>query len=94
MTGIGSAWFLVFGPRMSGSKPTTANRPIGSIRAVVQLVEPIGSDTFVELGAGETSIVSRVAPDAGLRIGEPVRARLNPGLIHLFEHAAGRRINR
>jgi hypothetical protein len=46
----------------------------------------------VELGAGDATVVARVAPDAGLRIGESVQASLTPGRIHLFERATGQRI--
>ena len=64
----------------------------GSFRAAVQLLEPIGSDTFVELGAGDATVVARVAPDAGLTIGESVQASLAPGRIHLFDRERGQRI--
>ena len=65
---------------------------IGAFNAAVQLLEPIGSDTFVELGAGDATVVARVAPDTGLRIGEDVQASLTPGRIHLFEREQGQRI--
>ena len=41
--------------------------------AKVGLIEPIGSDTFVELEAGEASIVARVDPDLSLALDQPVR---------------------
>ena len=65
---------------------------IGAFGAAIQLLEPIGSDTFVELGAGDATVVARVAPDTGLRIGEHVQASLTPGRIHLFEREQGQRI--
>ncbi len=68
--------------------------PIGSFPASVQLLEPIGSDTFVELAAGEATVVARVAPDVRLAIGEPVQATLAPGRIHLFDRVSGGRIVR
>ena len=40
--------------------------------AKVGLMEPIGSDTFVELEAGDTSIVARVDPDLSLALDQPV----------------------
>ncbi len=66
--------------------------PIGSFGAAVHLLEPIGSDTFVELGAGDATVVARVAPDAALKIGESVQASLTPGRIHLFDRTTGQRI--
>ncbi|MBM4409073.1 MAG: ABC transporter ATP-binding protein [Chloroflexi bacterium] len=65
----------------------------GSFEASVQLLEPIGSDTFVELAAGPASIVARVNPDLPLEIGQLVRAEMSPGRVHLFERKGGERIN-
>ena len=65
----------------------------GSFEASVQLLEPIGSDTFVELAAGPASIVARVHPDLPLEIGQLVRAEMSPGRVHLFERQSGERIN-
>jgi multiple sugar transport system ATP-binding protein len=66
--------------------------PARSFKATVQLLEPIGSDTFVELSAGDATVVARVAPDAGLQLGQTVTAELTPGRIHLFEREQGERI--
>src|SRR3954471_5511514 len=65
----------------------------GSFEASVQLLEPIGSDTFVELAVGPASIVARVNPDLPLDIGQLVRAEMAPARIHLFERTNGDRIN-
>jgi multiple sugar transport system ATP-binding protein len=72
----------------SGAPPD----PARSFNATVQLLEPIGSDTFVELSAGDATIVARVPPDAGLTIGQTVTAELTSGRIHLFEREQGERI--
>jgi ABC-type sugar transport system ATPase subunit len=66
----------------------------GAIEATVELLEPVGSDTFVELGVGGASIVARVAPDLALRIGQPVSVVLPPDRMHLFEAESGLRIDR
>jgi multiple sugar transport system ATP-binding protein len=65
----------------------------GSFEASVQLLEPIGSDTFVELAVGPASIIARVNPDLPLEIGQLVRAEMAPSRIHLFERTNGDRIN-
>ena len=65
----------------------------GSFQASVQLLEPIGSDTFVELAVGPATIIARVNPDLPLEIGQLVRAEMAPSRIHLFEKANGDRIN-
>ena len=41
---------------------------------------------------GDATVVARVAPDAGLAIGQTVTAELTPGRIHLFEREQGERI--
>ena len=64
----------------------------GSFEATIGLIEPIGSDTFVELLAGDATIVARVPPDAELAIGQPVRASLRPGRVHLFDEGSGERV--
>ena len=66
--------------------------PSHSFKASVQLLEPIGSDTFVELATGDATIVARVAPDLGLTLGQNVTAELTPGRVHLFEREHGERI--
>jgi multiple sugar transport system ATP-binding protein len=66
--------------------------PAHSFNAAVQLLEPIGSDTFVELATGDAMVVARVAPDAGLQLGQNVTVELLPDRIHLFEREQGERI--
>jgi multiple sugar transport system ATP-binding protein len=74
---------------VNGSEP-----PAGSFGATVELLEPIGSDTFVELQAGDATVVARVAPDVRLEIGQAVHAVFAPGRVHLFDREAGGRIIR
>jgi multiple sugar transport system ATP-binding protein len=64
----------------------------GAVAATVALLEPVGSDTFVELDVGGTSIVARVAPDLPLRIGQPVAVRLPSERMHLFDAETGLRL--
>lgn len=62
-----------------------------TFEATVQLLEPIGSDTYVELAVAGTSLVSRAAPDIPVTLGQVVLCRLS-GRIHLFDRATGVRI--
>ena len=61
---------------------------------VVQLIEPIGSDTFVELEAGGATVVARVHPDESLEIGQTVNVSVDAASVHLFEPSAGARLSR
>jgi multiple sugar transport system ATP-binding protein len=60
--------------------------------STVGLMEPIGSDTFVELLVGDATIVARVDPDADVAPSQSVSATLRPGGIHLFSRDSGERI--
>jgi multiple sugar transport system ATP-binding protein len=71
--------------------PAMARQP--GFEARVGLTEPIGSDTFVELAAGEASVVARVDPDLSLALDQPVGATLRRSGIHLFAKDTGERIN-
>ena len=63
-----------------------------TIPATVGLMEPIGSDTFVELDVGGATIVARVSPDSPISLGQPVSAELRPSGIHVFAKGTGERI--
>lgn len=55
--------------------------------------EPIGSDTFVELEAGPSTVVARIAPELEVALGERVTAVVKPGRVHLFDLETTERIN-
>jgi len=60
--------------------------------ASIGLMEPIGSDTFVELDIGTAQVVARVSPDLSISLGQPVSAQLRSSGIHLFDGGSGERI--
>jgi multiple sugar transport system ATP-binding protein len=64
----------------------------GSFPAVVRLVEPMGSDTFVELEIGAATLVARVTPDLNVVIGQKVCVDVAPGRIHVFDTSTGNRV--
>jgi ABC-type sugar transport system ATPase subunit len=63
-----------------------------TIPATVGLMEPIGSDTFVELDVSGTTIVARVSPDLPISLGQPVSAEFRPSAMHVFARGTGERI--
>ncbi len=65
-----------------------------SFDAEVRLIEPIGSDSFVELAVGDQLIVARVQPDREPALGDHVSVGVAPGRVHLFEAVSGERIAR
>ncbi len=59
----------------------------------VELLEPLGSDTFVEVRRGAHSLTARVEPEKAPRVGETVRLRLPWSRLHLFDATTEQRIN-
>jgi multiple sugar transport system ATP-binding protein len=64
-----------------------------SIDGKVMLVEPLGSDTLalVRLGTrdGAGEMTGRYAPEAALRVGDPIRLSLALSKFHLFDPETG-----
>jgi len=64
----------------------------GSLEAVVELVEPLGSETFVHLNTGRDSLVIRLNQMAQLNVGERCRVGIDLAKAHLFDPADGKAI--
>ncbi|MFM7171607.1 MAG: ABC transporter ATP-binding protein [Caldilinea sp.] len=58
----------------------------------VTLVEPLGSDTFVEVSHGSSAITARVTPDLHPRPGDHLRLRLPRQKLHIFDAKTGKRL--
>ena len=88
-------WSAVrLGVRAEDVKVTSGADDIHHLEGIVQLLEPVGSDIFVELGIGAASVTARVDPDMALEIGQKVHVGLGAGRIHLFSGEQGNRINK
>jgi multiple sugar transport system ATP-binding protein len=59
----------------------------------VGLLEPLGSDTYVEVNRGAVAITGRIEPDRRLRLGEKVALQLPRQKLHFFDGATGERLN-
>ncbi|WP_439646075.1 TOBE domain-containing protein [Syntrophomonas palmitatica] len=51
----------------------------------IELVEPIGSEMYIHLKAGELSLVATVKSDYSVRPGQTLMIRLNAAKLHLFD---------
>lgn len=71
-------------------RPNSIASP-NSFQATVQLLEPIGADTYVELQAGAAQLVARTSPYTVLELGQVVQAEL-VGPVHLFDAANTKRL--
>ena len=59
----------------------------------VALLEPLGSDTYVEVSNGANSITARVEPDRPLAVGDKVMVNIPREKVHLFHADTQLRIN-
>jgi multiple sugar transport system ATP-binding protein len=59
------------------------------LQALVEVVEPVGSETYVVARVGETSLTARFPPRSGVQPGDRVELAFDPGHIHLFHGETG-----
>jgi multiple sugar transport system ATP-binding protein len=55
------------------------------LQGTIVLLEPMGSDTFVEVQVASQSIVARVSPSLALSLGQNVALTLKLDRLHLFD---------
>ncbi len=56
-----------------------------TLQAEIEVVEPMGSETFAYLKAGQTSITARFQPSEAVRINNKVTLALEPDKLHFFD---------
>ena len=62
------------------------------LAAVVELVEPLGHDTYLTCRAGAHRLVARAPADGDFKTGQQTGLVMNPAGIRLFDRSTGRRI--
>lgn len=62
--------------------------------AEVEVVERVGSETYVNLRHGSHRLVARVGPDVPAEAGQSMSLCLEPGALHFFDGASGERLER
>jgi ABC-type sugar transport system ATPase subunit len=72
-------------PVVAGIRPQHVRLGEGPVAARVELVEPLGTETFVHCRVGEGTIVARVEGAVPVRAGEPVSLAPDPAHLHLFD---------
>ncbi len=63
------------------------------VQAKVNIIEPTGSDTHLQLQAGSQSIVAAVRDRPSVSVGQPVLLRIDAKKAHLFDPASGNRLH-
>ena len=78
-------------PVVLGIRPEDI-RPEGSsalLSARVEVVEPMGAETFVHLASGGHTLIARLAPSSRPIRGDTLHFSFAPGKMHLFDAASG-----
>ena len=65
----------------------------GSFTAEVSLVEPIGSDSFVEVSRDGLRLLARVSPERQFQRGQKVQVEVPAAKLHIFESETDLRLN-
>ncbi|PIP00109.1 ABC transporter ATP-binding protein [Pleomorphomonas carboxyditropha] len=63
------------------------------VQARVNIVEPTGSDTHLQLQVGSQSIIAAVRDRPSVSVGQPVPLRIDANKVHLFDLASGKRLH-
>jgi multiple sugar transport system ATP-binding protein len=64
----------------------------GDLPAVIEMVEPMGSDQLAWLRLGSHSLSMRLPAEAPVVVGESISLRLSADKINLFDASSGRRL--
>jgi multiple sugar transport system ATP-binding protein len=65
----------------------------GAFEALVEVVEPVGSEVFVNLRFGGHALVARLPPGNLPRVGDALPMRVAAGHAHVFDPGDGRRLD-
>jgi multiple sugar transport system ATP-binding protein len=77
---------LTLGVRPEDIQPATgADAAERSFDAVVDVVEPLGSEILLDVKVGSSSMVARVDPSVRVKVHEPIRLALAPERLHFFD---------
>jgi len=77
---------LVLGIRPEDLRPAAPTDPAdGVIEGSITVVEPLGSDQFLEVDLGGVPLIARVDPRLRVRAHERIRLAPSSGKIHLFD---------
>lgn len=82
---------VVLGIRPEDLSPSSDARD--ALSAVLEVIEPVGSETYLNLRRGEQLLVARVLPNTPLHIGDTVHFQLDTGRAHFFDPRSTSRIS-
>jgi multiple sugar transport system ATP-binding protein len=90
--------------RMDGDAVTVGLRPeeirpcppgangLPAVQGVVELIEPLGSETHVSVRVGTEILICRFPPRSGLEAGATINVQFDPQQMKVFDAASGMRL--
>jgi multiple sugar transport system ATP-binding protein len=60
-----------------------------TLRAQVEVVEPLGSETLISVAVGDQRLIARFPPRTGISPGESVDLAFDPAHVHMFDPGSG-----
>ncbi len=82
---------LIAGLRPEDLAPVTSSSP-AQFGALLDLIEPVGNEIFLNLRSGDTALVARVPPQTLPSAGTRIELGFDPTRLHLFDPATRRRL--
>jgi multiple sugar transport system ATP-binding protein len=77
---------VTLGVRPEDLHPATGTDPAHfAFDAVVDVVEPLGSEILLDIKAGDHAMVARVEPTVRVRVHDPIRLALDADRMHFFD---------
>jgi multiple sugar transport system ATP-binding protein len=84
---------LIVGLRPEDLIPTAGAASTHSLKARLELAEPVGNEIFLNMSAGGHNVVARVPPQEVPDIGAELQLSFRPERMHLFDPASERRLD-
>ena len=76
-----------------GIRPEHITVGTDGVHAKVNIIEPTGSDTHLQLQAGAQSIIASVRDRPSVSVGQSVPLKIDATKAHLFDPASGKRLH-
>ncbi len=77
---------VTLGIRPEDIREASEEAPPGvSFEAVVEVIEPLGSEVLLDMKVGPNPVVARVPPSTTARVHEKIRLSVDPAKIHIFD---------
>ncbi|MNT38511.1 sn-glycerol-3-phosphate import ATP-binding protein UgpC [compost metagenome] len=92
---IDPAWIgrtVAVGVRPEHLQPAVAG-DMTAFEAIIDGIEPVGNEIFVNMTSGGQALVMRVAPQALPNVGEAISVAIQPQGLHFFDAESGERLS-